>query len=73
MRKDSVPIRDDGSSALDARGGKEQAKNLTIKRDSYKPTLSNGTGEEKPVQTRSGDKQGYSPVLMCTSEMQFPF
>ena len=52
-------------------GGKEQA-NLTIKRDSCK-TLSNGAGEEKPVQTHSGDKQGYNPVLMCISEIQFPF
>lgn len=54
-------------------GGKEQAKNLTIKRDSCKAMLSIGAREEKPVQTHSGDKQGYSPVLICTSEVQFPF
>lgn len=52
-------------------GRKEQTKNLTISGGNCKKTLSNGAGEEKPVQTRSGVKQGYSPVLMWTSELQF--
>lgn len=43
-------------------GGKEQAKNLAIKNDSGITMLSNGPGQEKPVQNFSGDKQGYCPV-----------
>lgn len=47
-------------------GGKELTNNL-IKRDSCKTMLSNELGEEKAVQTSSGEKQGYSPVLIYTS------